>query len=64
MIEGMDKKPMQLQRMLLMLAPMPIDETIGKILGKISGAIIMNDLNTEIFIQEMKPLFISCFRHY
>lgn len=34
MIEGMDKKPMQLQRMLLMLAPMPIDETIGKILGK------------------------------
>ena len=30
MIEGMDKKPMQLQRMLLMLAPMPIDETIGK----------------------------------
>lgn len=49
MIEGMDKKPMQLQRMLLMLAPMPIDETIGKILGKISGAIIMNDLNTEIF---------------
>lgn len=34
MIEGMDKKPMQLQRMLLMLAPMPIDETIGKILEK------------------------------
>ena len=46
MIEGMDKKPMQLQRMLLML-PIPIDETIGKILGKISGAIIMNDLNAK-----------------
>lgn len=48
-IEGMDKQPMTLSRMLVMLAPEPISETAAKILGKISGAIIMNDLNTEIF---------------
>lgn len=48
-IEGMDKQPMELKRMLVMLAPEPIDENSGKMLGKISGAIIMNDLNIEIF---------------
>lgn len=48
-IEGMDKRPMELKRMLVMLAPEPIDENTGKMLGKISGAIIMNDLNIEIF---------------
>lgn len=48
-IEGMDKAPMKLQRMLVMLAPDPIEDHISKILGKISGAIIMNDLNVEIF---------------
>jgi mannitol operon transcriptional antiterminator len=48
-ILGMDKAEMQLTRLLLMVAPLPLDETMSKILGKISGAIIMNDLNLEIF---------------
>lgn len=48
-IEGMDKTKVDLSRMLVMLAPSPIDEATGKLLGKISGALIMNDLNTEIF---------------
>lgn len=48
-IEGMDRQPVDLSRMLVMLAPSPIQEKDGILLGKISGAIIMNDLNTEIF---------------
>ena len=32
-----------------MLAPDPIEENVAKMLGKISGAIIMNDLGMEIF---------------
>ncbi|MFV0559366.1 MAG: BglG family transcription antiterminator [Enterococcus sp.] len=49
MIEGMDKQLIQLERMLLMLAPSPIEEIDNRLLGKISAAIIMNDLNLEIF---------------
>ncbi|CZR01178.1 phosphoenolpyruvate-dependent sugar phosphotransferase system eiia 2 [Trichococcus palustris] len=48
-IMGMDKKTMTLSRMLVMLAPDPIEENVAKMLGKISGAIIMNDLGIEIF---------------
>ncbi len=48
-INGMDKQPMDLTRMLVMLAPSPVDEKTSVILGKISGSIIMNDLNLEIF---------------
>lgn len=48
-IDGMDRQPVDLSRMLVMLAPSPIQEKDGILLGKISGAIIMNDLNTEIF---------------
>jgi mannitol operon transcriptional antiterminator len=48
-IIGMDKEPMTLTRMLVMLAPDPIEENVAKMLGKISGAIIMNDLGMEIF---------------
>ena len=48
-IVGMDKEMMTLTRMLVMLAPDPIEENVAKMLGKISGAIIMNDLGMEIF---------------
>lgn len=48
-IEGMDKQPIALERMMLMLAPSPIEETDSRLLGKISAAMIMNDLNLEIF---------------
>lgn len=48
-ILGMDHQEMELRRVLIMLAPDPITANNSKIFGKISGAIIMNDLNTEIF---------------
>jgi len=49
-IEGMDRQPVDLSRMLVMLAPsLNPRKNDGILLGKISGAIIMNDLNTEIF---------------
>lgn len=48
-ILGMDKQEMPLSRILLMIAPIPMNDTISKVMGKISGAIIMNDLNLEIF---------------
>ena len=48
-IEGMDKQSITLERMMLMLAPSPIEETDSRLLGKISAAMIMNDLNLEIF---------------
>ena len=48
-ILGMDHQEMELHRILIMLAPEPITVNNTKIFGKISGAIIMNDLNTEIF---------------
>lgn len=49
MILGMDKVEMPLKRVLLMLSPGKIEKVESQLLGKISGAIIMNDLYTEIF---------------
>ncbi|KPG71971.1 BglG family transcription antiterminator [Enterococcus sp. RIT-PI-f] len=46
---AMDKKEITVTRLLVMLAPYPINEKSSQMLGKISGSIIMNDLNTEIF---------------
>ena len=46
---AMDKKEIAVTRLLVMLASYPINETSSQMLGKISGSIIMNDLNTEIF---------------
>lgn len=48
-ILGMDRQEMNLQRVLLMLAPKELTATESQLLGKISGSIIMNDLYTEIF---------------
>lgn len=48
-ILAMDKQKIWVKRLLIMLAPYPVKEDTAKILGKISGAIIMNDLNVEIF---------------
>lgn len=48
-ILGMDRQEMNLQRVLLMLAPKELMATESQLLGKISGSIIMNDLYTEIF---------------
>lgn len=46
---GMDQKDMKVNRVLLMLSPLTTNKIETKLLSKISGAIIMNDLYTEIF---------------
>lgn len=48
-ILGMDRKPMALTRMLLMLAPEPIVAAEEKLMGLISASIIESDLNMEIY---------------
>lgn len=55
-IMGMDRRSIDLQRILLMLAPEPLDETNEMILGKISSSIIESDLNTEIYKSGSKEL--------
>lgn len=48
-ILGMDKKSIKLTRVLLLLAPDPLQEAQKGLLGKISSSVIENDLNTEIY---------------
>ncbi|GCF92832.1 transcription antiterminator BglG [Enterococcus florum] len=48
-ILGMDKKSIQLTRVLLLLAPDPMPEAQKGLLGKISSSVIESDLNTEIY---------------
>lgn len=49
LIQGMDKKSIELTRVLMLLAPDPLPETQKGLLGKISSSIIESDLNTEIY---------------
>lgn len=49
MIQGMDKKSIELTRVLLLLAPDPMPESQQSLLGKISSSVIESDLNTEIY---------------
>ncbi|WP_159721224.1 BglG family transcription antiterminator [Enterococcus sp. CSURQ0835] len=49
LIPGMDKKSIELSRVLLLLAPDPLPENQKELLGKISSSIIESDLNTEIY---------------
>lgn len=48
-ILGMDRIEIGLTRVLLMLAPENVEPIESQLLGKISSALIMNDLYTEIF---------------
>ncbi|HLQ40512.1 MAG TPA: BglG family transcription antiterminator [Tetragenococcus sp.] len=48
-ILGMDQKPMELTRMLLMLAPQEMTEGEERLLGQISASIIENDVNMKIY---------------
>lgn len=48
-IQGMDRQPMKLTRLLVMLAPDPLPKNQQQLLGKISSSIIENDLNVEIY---------------
>lgn len=49
LIPGMDKKSIELSRILLLLAPDPLPQNQKELLGKISSSIIESDLNTEIY---------------
>ncbi|MDN6408891.1 MAG: PTS sugar transporter subunit IIA, partial [Tetragenococcus halophilus] len=48
-ILGMDKKPMELTRLLLMLAPADMSETENRLLGKISASVIESDVNMQLY---------------
>lgn len=48
-ILGMDQKPMELRRMLLMLGPEQMTADEEALLGKISASIIENDVNMKIY---------------
>ena len=48
-IKGMDGGNIQMKRILLLLAPLPMKKSEEKILGKISSSVIENDLNLEIY---------------
>lgn len=46
---GIDRNPIQMQRILMMLGPDPLSESSQEILGSISSAIVESDLTMEIF---------------
>lgn len=56
MILGMDRKPMMLNRILLMLAPDAMSPVENKLLGLISASIIESDLNMELYQKETKEV--------
>ena len=55
-IMGMDRKPMALTRMLLMLAPETMTDVEDQLLGLISASVIESDLNMEIYQHESKEV--------
>lgn len=59
-IKSMEKKPMKMRRILLMLAPDPLDETTQDIMGTISSAIVENSFNLQMFDTGTKELI----QHY
>lgn len=48
-VEGMDRQTIQLQRILLLLAPAPLDINVKTVLGWISQSIIENNINTDLY---------------
>lgn len=66
-ILGMDKKPIELTRLLLMLAPADMTETQERLLGKISASVIESDVDIqtyqygdeELIYKRISSLFIA-----
>lgn len=48
-VQAMDKKDIQMKRILLMLGPDPLSEQLQDVLGSISAAIIESSFNMELF---------------
>lgn len=59
-IENMEKETMALKRVLLMLAPDPLDESTQEIMGTISSAIVESSFNLQMFDTGNKDLI----QHY
>lgn len=59
-IKSIDKKEIQMRRVILMLGPDPISEGDQEILGSISAAMVESDLNMEIFNSGSKKLINDC----
>lgn len=55
-VMGIDRNPVQMQRVLMMLGPDPLSESSQEILGSISSAIVESDLTMEIFNSGSKQL--------
>ncbi|MFD2728471.1 BglG family transcription antiterminator [Enterococcus camelliae] len=55
-IAAMDGSKIELSRMLLLLAPEPLDHELEVLLGKISSSVIDSDLNIEIYKKGDKEL--------
>lgn len=53
---GIDRQPMQMHRVLMMLGPDPLSENAQEILGSISSAIVDSQLTMEIFNSGSKQL--------
>lgn len=48
-VEGMDRQMISLKRILLLLAPAPLDDNVKTVLGWISQSIIENNINTDLY---------------
>lgn len=48
-VEGMDRQMISLKRILLLLAPAPLDANVKTVLGWISQSIIENNINTDLY---------------
>lgn len=48
-VEGMDRQMILLKRILLLLAPAPLDANVKTVLGWISQSIIENNINTDLY---------------
>lgn len=48
-VTGMDREPIELNRILLLLAPGPLDPRVQTVLGWISQSIIENNINTDLY---------------
>lgn len=48
-VEGMDRQMIPLKRILLLLAPAPLDANVKTVLGWISQSIIENNINTDLY---------------
>lgn len=62
-IQAMDKKELQMKRVLMMLGPDPLSKNTQTILGAISAAIVESSVNMELFNSGSKELIRQFLNH-